>query len=104
MAYFKKNDCAFVCAACGKAVEKLGYSSRNHCDACLCSLHVDNRPGDRENVCGGIMRPVSAIKNSKGYVIIFRCERCGEIKRNKAADDDNTPLIIELTARPVKEK
>jgi DNA-directed RNA polymerase subunit RPC12/RpoP len=103
MAYFKKNDRAFICAVCGKKVEELGYSSRNHCDYCLCSLHVDEKPGDRQNTCGGILRPVSAVRNQKGFVIIFQCEKCGKILRNKAAEDDNTELIIRLTAKPFKE-
>jgi ribosomal protein L44E len=102
MAYFKKNDSSFVCTVCGHAVGELKYSSRNHCGKCLCSLHVDNLPGDRENGCGGVLRPVSAIKNRKGFVIIFRCEKCGEIRKNKAADDDDLRLIIELTAKPFK--
>ena len=33
----------------------------------------------------------------KGYVIVYRCQKCGEIKRNKAAKDDNIDLLISLT-------
>ncbi|MDR3293302.1 MAG: RNHCP domain-containing protein [Clostridiales bacterium] len=103
MSYFKKNDQAFICAVCGSTVGTLGYTSRNHCNKCLSSLHVDNLPGDRENPCGGILRPVSAEKNAKGYVIIFQCEKCGEIRRNKVAEDDDIALVISLTARPFSE-
>ena len=44
---FTKNDNGFICAHCGKEVEPLGYTSRNHCPFCLWSLHVDINPGDR---------------------------------------------------------
>jgi DNA-directed RNA polymerase subunit RPC12/RpoP len=85
----KKNDSGFVCKNCGHEVSKLGYTSRNHCNKCLFSLHVDNVPGDRENECGGLMKPISiAPNNKKGYIITFKCQKCGEEKRNKAAEDD----------------
>ena len=97
---FIKNDGGFICSVCGNSVPKLGYTSRNHCNKCLCSRHLDDQPGDRANPCGGIMRPVSALCGGRGFVIIFKCERCGVIKRNKAADDDDTELLIKLTSEP----
>ncbi len=48
---FVKNDKSFICINCGKKVEKLKYTSRDHCNYCLYSLHVDITPGDRENDC-----------------------------------------------------
>ncbi|MDR3263043.1 MAG: RNHCP domain-containing protein [Clostridiales bacterium] len=102
MSDFKKNDTSFECTVCKRQVSALGYSSRNHCNACLCSVHADVNPGDRANDCGGIMRPVSAILNNKGYVIIFKCEKCGAVKRNKAAADDDLDMLIKLTAQPFK--
>lgn len=97
---FEKNDSGFVCAACGADVPPLGYSSRNHCPRCLCSLHVDVLPGDRGADCGGIMRPVSALADAKrGFIIIHRCDRCGELRRCAAADDDNRALLVVLTSR-----
>ena len=104
---FTKNDNGFVCANCGFEVKPLGYSSRNHCPKCLCSLHVDVMPGDRANTCGGIMDPIKAeIDSKKGYVIIHKCRKCGELRRNKAAYDvdvqpDDLRKIIALTARQV---
>ena len=38
---FTEIDEAFVCEHCGKKVEPLGYSCRNHCPYCLYSKHVD---------------------------------------------------------------
>lgn len=52
----KKKDASFVCLNCGYAVPPLGYSSRNHCPRCLCSLHLDVLPGDRASGCRGLMR------------------------------------------------
>ena len=39
--------------------------------------------------------------SKKGYVIIFRCEKCGAIRKNKAAKDDNMELIIKLSSNPI---
>ena len=48
------------------------------------------------------MEPVSAeISSKKGYVIIFKCKKCGAIRKNKAAEDDNTDLIIKLTSKQI---
>ena len=100
---FTKNDSGFVCLNCGKEVLPLGYSSRNHCPFCLCSLHVDINPGDRENSCGGIMDPVFAEPDpKKGYIITHKCRKCGQKTRNKAAypakiQPDDIDLIIKLT-------
>ena len=42
---------------------------------------------------------VIEIDSKKGYVIIFKCKKCGAIRKNKAAEDDNMDLIIKLSAR-----
>ena len=101
---FTKNDNGFICENCGARVEPLGYSSRNHCPFCLCSKHVDVMPGDRANECGGIMDPIRVeLDSKKGYVIIHKCRKCGEVKRNRAATEaknqpDDIKKIIKLTA------
>jgi hypothetical protein len=92
----------FTCAECGAEVQPLaagGY--RNHCPSCLCSLHVDVNPGDRANDCGGVMEPVGAeLTGKKGWVIVHRCRRCGEVRRNKAAlDDPRQPDDVAVLAR-----
>ena len=105
---FKKNDSPFICEHCGKEVEPLGYSSRNHCPFCLWSKHLDINPGDRANDCGGLMEPIRVEPDpKKGYVIIHRCQRCGEIHRNRAANEasvqpDNIKLLISLTVGKYK--
>ncbi|MBE6585177.1 MAG: RNHCP domain-containing protein [Ruminococcaceae bacterium] len=104
---FSKFDDSFTCAHCGREVLPLGYSSRNHCPFCLWSLHVDINPGDRANPCRGELEPVSAEPDpKKGYIIISRCRKCGELRRCKAAHEadvqpDDIRLIIDLTVRPV---
>lgn len=95
---FTEIDEEFICENCGKLVKPLGYSCRNHCNYCLHSKHVDINPGDREEQCHGILEPISVeLDSKKGYVIIFKCKKCGAIRRNKAAIDDNMDLIIKLT-------
>ena len=96
---FTKIDEEFVCENCGTRVSKLGYTCRNHCPKCLYSKHVDVNPGDRQESCHGLLEPIGVeIDSKKGYVIIFKCKKCGQIRKNKAAKDDNIDLIIKLTA------
>lgn len=81
---------AFACAHCGEEVRPLGNGSvRNHCPGCLHSLHVDILPGDRASDCHGVMEPVGVEQTGKkGWVILYRCRKCGHQGRNKAALDD----------------
>ena len=100
MPNFTVIDEEFVCDNCGANVSKLGYSCRNHCPKCLHSKHVDVNPGDRQEKCHGILEPVGLeIDGKKGYVIIFKCEKCGKIRRNKAAKDDDMEELINLSAK-----
>ena len=99
---FTEIDEEFVCENCGKLVRKLEYSCRNHCPYCLYSKHVDVNPGDREEKCHGKLKPIGIELNSKkGYVIVFKCEKCGAIRKNKAAKDDDMNLIIKLSSNPI---
>ena len=96
---FTKNDNGFICAHCGKEVEPLGYTSRNHCPYCLWSLHVDVNPGDRASECRAPLEPVKVLTDpKKGFIVVHRCTKCGDIRRNKAAYDDDRELLIKLTA------
>ena len=99
MRNFKKNDSGFICAHCGAEVPPLGYTSRDHCNKCLHSLHVDIIPGDRENECKGTLVPVQTLPDAKkGFIIIYKCSKCGATVRNMMARDDDTELLIKLTA------
>lgn len=100
MKTFSKNDNSFICVNCGKKVKKLGYTSRNHCPYCLCSVHVDNTPGDRQNSCKGLLEPVDVqINSKKGMVIVHKCSICGEVKKNVSAQDDNQSLILKIISK-----
>ncbi len=99
---FTKNDSGFTCAHCGREVPPLGYTSRNHCPYCLWSLHLDENPGDRASDCRGLLRPVTAEPHPKrGFIVTHRCESCGALRRNKAAEDDDRNLLIRLTAKQI---
>ncbi len=84
------RNTGFTCAVCGADVPPLANGScRNHCPACLHTVHVDEAPGDRASDCGGLMTPIGAEHSGKkGWVILHRCQRCGVVRRNKAALDD----------------
>ena len=98
MKRFNEIDEEFICENCGKKVEPLGYSCRNHCNYCLYSKHVDINPGDRKETCHGLLEPIGIeIDSKKGYVIIYKCKKCGASLRCRAANDDDTDLLIKLT-------
>jgi len=95
---FSKKDSPFVCANCGYEVSPLGYSSRNHCPRCLCSLHIDINPGDRACECKGIMIPVAvSTDGKKGFIITHKCKKCGFTRNNRHQKDDNVDLLIYLS-------
>ena len=94
---FYKSDESFICENCNKKVEKLSYTSRDHCPYCLYSKHVDINPGDRMNTCKGLLKPTGIEKFKDTYKIIYKCEKCGEIHKNIVASDDDMNLIIELS-------
>ena len=97
---FTKIDEEFICENCGKKVPKLGYTCRNHCPYCLHSKHLDVNPGDRAETCHGMLEPIGIETNSKkGYVIVFRCKKCGAIRKNKVAEDDNMDEVIKLSVK-----
>ncbi|HKE52871.1 MAG TPA: RNHCP domain-containing protein [Actinomycetes bacterium] len=91
----------FTCENCGIDVLPLTNGSyRNHCPACLCSKHVDNRPGDRAAGCGGLMRPVALdYRPRKGQLLVHRCDRCGRIQPNRVAVDCEQPDDLDVLLR-----
>lgn len=97
MRQFEKNDKSFICVWCGRFVPELKYSSRDHCTNCLASLHVDINPGDRMNTCGGILFPQDVtVSGKKGYIIQYKCSKCGKLHNNKSAEDDNYSTILKV--------
>ena len=81
MKKFTMKDESFVCENCGKIVEKLNYTARDHCPYCLYSKHLDINPGDRLNDCLGLLKPIDIEKFKNTYKIIYKCEKCGKYTR-----------------------
>lgn len=99
MKRFNMIDEEFLCENCGKKVEKLNYTARDHCPFCLYSKHLDINPGDREAGCAGLLIPFDIEKNSEKYKIIYKCEKCGIIKKNKVASDDSFEEILKVMSK-----
>ena len=97
MKRFNMIDEDFICINCGQKVSRLNYTARDHCPNCLYSLHVDILPGDRQNTCQGLLRPVGIEKYRDTYKIIYECQKCHQKHKNIMANDDNMNLIIELS-------
>ena len=94
---FTMIDEKFICENCYNNVDILGYTARDHCPNCLYSKHVDIFPGDRENKCKGLLKPIGIEKFKDTYKIIYKCQKCGETKKNIMAKDDDYDKIIELS-------
>ena len=104
--YYKTHPClqTFTCKVCGRMVVPHGAGSnhRNHCPNCLCSLHVDNEPGDRAADCGGLMEPVAVwVRKGNEWSIIHRCRRCGVLHTNRVAADDNPMKLMSIALKPL---
>lgn len=104
--YYQTHPCndSFTCKQCGRTVLSAGAGTnhRNHCPNCLYSLHLDNEPGDREADCGGIMEPIATWIRSNGEcAIIHRCKRCGVLRSNRIAADDNPIKLMSIAMRPL---
>lgn len=100
---FKMIDEAFTCTVCGCHVEPLRVSARDHCPNCLSSLHVDINPGDRASTCKGVLEPIDIEKKGDALKIVYRCNKCGMIHKNKVAPDDNYDAILKIMSKYVYE-
>jgi hypothetical protein len=94
MTFIKKPE-DFVCENCGTFVEGDGYT--NHCPECLWSKHVDIFPGDRKEICLGMMEPVGIRKEGANYNIVHKCIICRRLKPNKAHKKDNFEKITQIS-------
>ena len=99
---FTMIDENFTCEVCQKQVKKLGYTARDHCPYCLSSKHVDINPGDRSENCHGVLEPIAIENYKKGYKIVYKCKKCGKLRKNVMASDDNMDLIIEIMSKANK--
>lgn len=98
----KKNN-TFQCVHCCQEIvlRPYGTMQRNHCPACLWSVHLDNRPGDRASSCGGKMEPIAVSVRRDEWMLIHRCQVCGTLRSNRIAGDDSTARLLAIAARPL---
>lgn len=98
-----KTNETFRCVYCARAVALRPYGTkhRNHCPACLWSVHVDERPGDRASSCGGKMEPIAVSVRRDEWLLIHRCQSCGALRSNRVAGDDSVAGLLALAARPL---
>ena len=92
---FQRKIEDFVCENCGISVKGNGYT--NHCPNCLWSKHVDTNPGDRNSLCGGLMKPIKVEKKSEKYNMVHECVKCGKVIKNKTSPEDNFEKILSVT-------
>ena len=97
MKKFTMRDESFICENCGKQVNTLNYTARDHCPFCLYSKHIDINPGDRLNNCLGLLKPIGVEKFKNTYKIIYKCNKCKKEHKNIIANDDNIDEIIKLS-------
>lgn len=95
---------SFTCKVCGRLIapEGAGSRHRNHCPRCLSSVHVDDTPGDRASLCGGIMDPIGVwVRKDGEWAVIHRCRSCGALRANRIAADDNPALLMSIAVKPL---
>ncbi len=91
---------AFACEVCGHENPPAEQTCRNHCRHCLNSKHVDKNPGDRQEECGGVMKPIDIeIQSGNMKSIIFKCQKCGIVRKNKIAIDDAREKLLEMVEK-----
>jgi hypothetical protein len=47
------------------------------------------------------MEPVAALSERGEIIVIQRCVRCGHIRRNRAARNDDQDALLALFGRPI---
>ena len=93
---FKRTIENFICEQFSQHVIGNGYT--NHCPNCLYSKHVDINPGDREAVCGGLMKPVRVEMKGQNWLLLQHCQRCGFERKNKVESEDNREALFKLAS------
>lgn len=94
---FKKVKENFTCENCGEGIDGDGYT--NHCPHCLYSKHVDVNPGDRANVCCGLMEPVGTEEKEGEWRVVQKCVKCGEVRKNKLSMTDNFDHLVQIAKK-----
>jgi hypothetical protein len=48
------------------------------------------------------MEPIAVtVRGERRWMLIHRCTRCGRLRMNRAAADDNVLLLVQLAALPL---
>lgn len=101
MRKFIRHKEDFVCKNCNQFVEGNGYT--NHCPKCLYTLHVDKYPGDRQELCHGLMKPIDIVtKGGEPKHVIHKCSICKIVKQNILSTSDSRQAIIDVMQDKVK--
>lgn len=91
---FQRKAENFICEQCKADVVGNGYT--DHCPACLYGKHVDIFPGDRLEECHGLMKPIAIIEKKGVRSLEYQCQRCGELSKNRLAENDSPEAVIGL--------
>lgn len=94
---FQKKKEDFVCGNCNCSVKGNGFT--NHCPKCLWSKHVDVNPGDREEQCYGMMKPIQVEQKDGEYRILHKCQKCQKESVCKISKEDNFDEVIKIANR-----
>jgi len=94
---FKKTVENFVCENCGH--ENVGDGFTDHCQKCLWSKHVDIDPGDRLEICGGMMKPIETGDKNGSYRIKNKCQKCGFERWSKVLPLDNFEIATAIAKK-----
>jgi len=86
MKQFNMIDEKFICENCGKEINPLGYTARDHCPS-----------GDRANSCKGLLKPIGIEKFKDTYKILYKCTNCHQEHKNIVAKDDDMNEIIKIS-------
>ena len=89
----------FVCGNCGIKIIGNGYT--NHCPSCLWSKHVDIDPGDRKEICHGLMEPIGVELLGKENKLIQKCENCGLVRRNRTDEKDSSEALVAISNKVI---
>ncbi len=93
---FQRKIEDFVCENCGTGIKGDDYT--NHCSKCLWSKHVDVNPGDREEKCGGMMKPIGAFLKNTENTIAHRCVKCTFERNNKVTGEDDFDTLVKISS------
>jgi rubrerythrin len=94
---FQKTVENFTCENCGAEVIGNGYT--NHCPKCLFSKHVDIYPGDRFESCLGLMKPIAVEQKRDDFILVFQCQKCNFIRKNKVQPTDDFEKVLEVAKK-----